>query len=59
MDQLVTIKKSELIKLLDRDYSLRCLERDGVDNWEWYGESFDEYELESHIKDKLKQLGVE
>lgn len=32
------IDESELLELLESDIALSILERDGVDNWEWYME---------------------
>ena len=42
-DKLVKIPKSKLIKLLNAELELNALEAGGVDNWEWYGESFRDY----------------
>jgi hypothetical protein len=33
----------ELAKLRKRDFKLTCLENGGVDNWEWFGESLNDY----------------
>lgn len=42
----------ELLKdLLISDSRLAALERGGVDNWEWYGESISDYLEEVKIKD--------
>lgn len=38
------ITRSELIDLLMNRIELQVLENAGVDNWEWYGEAFAEYE---------------
>lgn len=35
--------EEKIEELLDRDFKLRCLENGGVDNWDWYGESLEEY----------------
>lgn len=37
------ISKEEYEELLDRDKILSALEAGGVDNWEWYGESIEQY----------------
>lgn len=36
------ISESELLELLESALKLEMLERDGVDNWTWYGESYNE-----------------
>lgn len=36
------VKEDELINLLANLYKMDALDRDGVDNWIWYGESFQE-----------------
>lgn len=36
----IDITKNMYEKLIKRDYILTCLENGGVDNWEWYGESY-------------------
>jgi hypothetical protein len=38
-----TISKEEYKELLDRDRKLSALEAGGVDNWQWYGESLEQY----------------
>jgi len=35
--------QKELDELYDRDFKLNCLENGGVDNWQWYSESLEEY----------------
>lgn len=42
-EEYVKIKKSELITLLESQYTLNALEAGGVDNWSFYGENFQEY----------------
>lgn len=39
MEQYYRISESELRELLEDSLTLSMLKRDGVDNWEWYGES--------------------
>ena len=41
--ETVTIEKKEYNRLIDRDFKLACLESGGVDNWEWYSESLEDY----------------
>ena len=58
---MITISKEEYAELLRRDYELSCLEDGGVDNWDWYGESFnnDEWrEVQEYTIDEIiKELG--
>ena len=37
------IEEKDLIELLSNSLRLEALERDGVDNWSWYGEGFREF----------------
>lgn len=47
MSDTITISKEEYKRLLKDSVKLSYLEISGVDNWEWYGESFNEdYEKE-------------
>ncbi len=39
----ITITAEEYHDLLDKSFQLECLERGGVDNWEWYDESLRPY----------------
>jgi len=39
MEKQYIINESELIELLHDSLKLCALEESGVDNWEWYGES--------------------
>lgn len=59
----VTINASEYAELLRRDYKLDVLEADGVDNWTWYGEGFDDtyWEIMDDYTDVevIKTLGGE
>lgn len=45
------IKEEELREMLLAWYKMQVLERDGVDNWEWYMESRTEF-----IKDGMREL---
>lgn len=40
--QTVTIDKEEYKTLLKKSLTMAYLANSGVDNWEWYGESFDD-----------------
>ncbi|MDO4562202.1 MAG: hypothetical protein Q4C12_00050 [Clostridia bacterium] len=42
-EKYVEISISELQDLLETKARLNALECGGVDNWEWYGESFNQY----------------
>lgn len=39
----VTITAKEYAELKDAAFKLSCLEAGGVDNWEWYNESLEDY----------------
>lgn len=39
MEKYYRISESELRELLENSLTLSMLEKDGVDNWSWYGES--------------------
>lgn len=52
MNEMVKISKSKLIELLKDCAKLRALEAGGVDNWEWYDESIEQYEkILEEVKD--------
>ena len=40
------VEEKDLIELLSNSLRLEALERDGVDNWLWYGEGFREFLFE-------------
>lgn len=42
-DDEVTITLEEYQHLLKRDEQLSALEQGGVDNWEWYSQSLQDY----------------
>ena len=44
------VPEDELLDLLRDSHKLNCLDWDGVDNWSWYLESFDEY-IATHLKE--------
>lgn len=44
------IEEKDLIELLSNSLRLEALERDGVDNWTWYGDGF---------RDFLKEIAEE
>ena len=49
----VTISKKEYDNLRKSSFELQALNSAGVDNWEWYGEHFEEYNR------LLKEAGYE
>lgn len=50
MEEMVTISKIRLVELLNAERKLDCLECGGVDNWEGYDWSMEEFE-EINIED--------
>lgn len=38
LDKFYLVEEEELIDLIATYYKMMMLERDGVDNWTWYGE---------------------
>lgn len=40
----VIVNKNIFLKLIKSDLLLTCLNQGGVDNWDWYGEAYEEYE---------------
>lgn len=40
MEKYYKISENELIELLATSIKMDALDRDGVDNWSWYGEGF-------------------
>lgn len=59
----ITITAEEYARLLKAEYKLDTLEADGVDNWEWYGEGFDDFYweiMDEYTNDEvIKTLGGE
>lgn len=53
MSKFYKISEEELINLLARSMRLSCLENDGVDNWSYYGEGF-----EQDQEEWAKELGL-
>ena len=43
-DDTVTISRKDFNDLMKAEAELRALEFGGVDNWEWYGESFQQFD---------------
>ena len=43
MSERYIISRGELLELLEAQYRLAALERGGVDNWQWYGESLSDF----------------
>jgi hypothetical protein len=50
MSEMITISKKEYLRLQMDALTLNALERGGVDNWEWYGESLDDEYSENYEK---------
>ena len=46
MSETVTITKEEYDRLIYRDLKLEALEAGGVDNWEWYDDSLEDFRKE-------------
>lgn len=44
MDEWYRISKEELVELLYSNFKLMALESGGVDNWDWYSESINDFE---------------
>jgi len=55
----VTITKERLKKLEDIEYKMQCLEQGGVDNWEFYGDSLEEYFKEKEQEEKVDSLLID
>ena len=43
-EEMVTITKKQFEQMYDDALLLQCLQNAGVDNWDWYGEAYEEYE---------------
>lgn len=41
---MVTISKKRFIDLINTERKLRALSAGGVDNWDWYSDSLEEWE---------------
>lgn len=55
MERKYVISRGELLELLEAQYRLAALERGGVDNWQWYGESNSDF-LEDYINENKHLL---
>ena len=44
MDEWYKISKEELVELLYNNFKLMALESGGVENWDWYSESINDFE---------------
>ena len=54
MERYYRISESELMELLEGNLRLLALENGGVENWDWYGDSLNDFQ------DRLaKELGRE
>ena len=52
MQDTITITKNEYTRLLRAELFLQALEAGGVDNWDWYGEAYNDF-LKSAYEDGL------
>lgn len=43
IEDTITISVKRLQELLDAEDRLQCLDKGGVDNWDWYSYSLSEY----------------
>jgi len=43
LEETVTISKTEYDRLIHASKMLEALEKGGVDNWDWYSESLNEF----------------
>ena len=50
MSKFYKISEEELVRLLARSMELACLYNDGVDNWGYYGEGFEQNRTEWAVK---------
>lgn len=50
-NDFVLVSKNHLHELLQGYFELMALERGGVDDWEWYGESISDFLKEYHSED--------
>ena len=56
---MLDMSSSDLKVLLENTIQLECLEKDGVDNWEWYGESFlDDEEMIVEVNNRMSGYKV-
>lgn len=53
---LVGISKDKYIDLLNAEEQLGCLNAGGVDNWEWYEESLENYKEIVDLDENLKPI---
>lgn len=56
MTKSVTISKSEIERLRMIESKMAALEKGGVDNWEWYGESLASWREENEVKELKSNL---
>ena len=54
MSEQLTPERIE--ELLRSERKLRALERGGVDDWEWYGESLKDFQAEEERKDAINEM---
>ena len=56
MNKSVTISKSEIERLRMIESKMAALEKGGVDNWEWYGESLASWRAENEVNELKSDL---
>lgn len=56
--KMLLISEQELLELLRESHELRALVNGGVDNWEWYGLSREDY-LEGAGKEEFEDIARE
>lgn len=56
MIKSVTISKSEIERLRMIESKMAALEKGGVDNWEWYGESLVAWRAENEVNELKSNL---
>ena len=56
MIKSVTISKSEIERLRMIESKMAALEKGGVDNWEWYGESLASWREENEVNELKSNL---
>lgn len=54
--QNITISKERYEELLDCEAKLIALENGGVDNWDWYDDSLEEYRKRKENDDSNKSI---
>lgn len=50
------VTEEDLLEMLKSQYKLSILEADGVDNWEWYMESYNDFIQEFYAEKTKEEL---